>query len=448
MDAEKGLEGLRSVIVLWLGQLISLVGTGMTRFAMTIWVWDQTESATAVALLWAAVFAPGVFLSPVAGVLVDRWNRKRVLVVTDLVAGAATLGVLALFLSGGLEIWHLYLAGMVASAAESFQGPAQAASITNMVAPDQLARANGIMSLAQFGSTVLAPVLAGVLVYVIGIGGVLGIDIATFLIAVGMVLVLRIPQPAATAEGALGAGSIWSEMAAGLRYILDRVSLVNLMLLFTVVNLVVGLFVGLINPLILARSGENTRVLGLVLTINGIGGVVGGLLLSIWGGPKRRIQGVLGGMMVMNFLGIAVVGLGRSFLIWAVGAFIVALAIPVINGCTMAILQLKVAPDVQGRVFGVARVVAQAAFPLALVVAGPLADRVLEPAMAPGGALAPVLGGLVGTGLGSGMSVLLLAGGILGGLIGFGGFLVRAIREVETLLPDQLPMAPEETGMA
>lgn len=442
-----GIKGLRGVIVLWLGQFVSLVGTSMTRFAMSLWIWERTKSATAVALVWVFIFAPGILLSPVAGTFVDRWNRKRVLVVSDLVAGLATASLLLLFLSGGLQIWHVYLAALVASSAEAFQQPAQMASIINMVSPQELVRVNGLISMIQFGSLVIAPALAGTMLYTVGIPGVLGTDIGTFLFAVVLLLLVYIPQPAATAAGAVGAGSVWRETAVGFRYLRERQGLINLLGLFMIVNLIVAVFVGLINPTILARTGNNARLLGWILTINGLGGVLGGLLLGFWGGPKQRMQGVLGGMAVMNLLGIAVVGLGRSLPVWALGAFVVALSIPLINSCAMAILQTKVAPDLQGRVFGVVRLVAQISFPISLLIAGPLADYVFEPAMAPGGSLAPLFGALVGTGRGAGMSLLLVLSGLLGGVVGLGGYLVRAVRDVELLLPDPaIPPAGGETA--
>ncbi|MGD2114401.1 MAG: MFS transporter, partial [Acidobacteriota bacterium] len=154
---------MRAVMWLWFGQLISLVGTGMTRFAGTVWIWQQTESATAVAFFWFFVFGPGIVLSPIAGALVDRWNRKRVLIGADLGAGLATIGLLVLYLLGVLEIWHFFVAGFIASAFEAFQNPAQAASITTMVPREQFGRANGIMSMVQFGATVVSPALAGIL---------------------------------------------------------------------------------------------------------------------------------------------------------------------------------------------------------------------------------------------------------------------------------------------
>lgn len=444
MTSFRSISGMRAVSWLWFGQLISLVGTGMTRFAATVWIWQQTESATAVAFFWFFVFAPGIFLSPVAGALVDRWNRKRVLIGSDLGAGVATICLFALHAAGLLEIWHLFAAGLVASAFEAFQNPAQAASITTMVPREQLGRANGIMSMVQFGATVVSPVVAGILFAPIGLDGIFGVDIATFLFAVGVLFLLEIPQPAATAEGTAGRGSLRQEIAYGFKYILERKGLVNLLVLFGMVTFLVAFFVGVISPMILARTGNDEALLGLVLSLNGVGGVLGGFLLASWGGPKTRIVGVLGGIIAMNF-GIVLTGFGQSVWLWGIGAFLTAFFIPIINGCNRVIWQSKVAPDVQGRVFGVMRVVGQAAFPLAMAFVGPLADYVFEPAMAPEGALAPFFGALVGTGAGAGMSLMMVLAGGVGIVVGLLGFVVRSVRAVETVLTDQVPdSAPAE----
>jgi predicted MFS family arabinose efflux permease len=429
---------MRAVMWLWFGQLISLVGTGMTRFAGTVWIWQQTESATAVAFFWFFVFGPGIVLSPIAGALVDRWNRKRVLIGADLGAGLATIGLLVLYLLGVLEIWHFFVAGFIASAFEAFQNPAQAASITTMVPREQFGRANGIMSMVQFGATVVSPALAGILLAPIGLQGIFGIDVVTFLFAVAVLFLLRIPQPPRSAEGAQGAGSLRKEIVYGFRYLTGRTALLSLLGLFGMVTFLVAFFVGVINPMILARTANDETVLGLVLSLNGVGGVLGGLLLSTWGGPKTRIFGVLGGVIAMNF-GIALTGLGQSLWLWGIGAFLAAFFIPIINGCNRAIFQSKIAPDVQGRVFGVMRVVGQAAFPLAMLIVGPLADYVFEPAMMSGGALAPLFGAVVGIGEGAGMSLMMLLAGLAGILVGLLGFVVRNVRDVETLLPDQVP---------
>jgi MFS transporter, DHA3 family, macrolide efflux protein len=177
-------------------------------------------------------------------------------------------------------------------------------------------------------------------------------------------------------------------------------------------------------------------LLGSVQSIGAVGGVMGGLLLSTWGGPKRRIHGILLGMVSVSILSQMLMGVGQTLIIWGVASFFTQFIIPILNGSNQAIWQSKVAPDVQGRVFSVRRLIAQITGPVATVIAGPLADKVFEPAMADGGILQPVFSGLVGTGPGAGMGVMFVITGLLGVLVGFGGYLFPAIRNVEEILPD------------
>jgi MFS family permease len=422
--------------IVWIGQVISLLGTGMTWFAFTIWAWEVTGQATALALVAFFRFGPTILLSPVAGALVDRWDRKLVMMLSDLVAGSMTVLVLVLFATGNLEIWHLFLTGVVAGAFEAFQFPAYSAAVTTMLPKEQYARANGMLSLAESAAGVFAPLAGGLLLGLIGIAGILTVDIVTFTVAIATLLVVHVPQPEGTEAGREGRGSLWKESLYGFRYIWQRPSLLGLQLVFLGTNLTSGFAFTVMAPMILAQTGNDEVALGSVQSVMGIAGVVGSLLLTVWGGPKRRIHGVLLGMILGSLLGELVLGLGRSPLGWAVGGFFAALFVPITNGSNQAIWQAKVAPDVQGRVFATRRLIAQLSWPIATLLAGPLADYLFEPAMVAGGSLTGLFGGLVGTGSGTGMALMFVFTGLLGALVGLGGYAFPAVRQVEDLLPD------------
>jgi len=430
------LTGMRAFTIVWLGQVVSLLGTAMTQFALTLWAYQLTGSATALALVAFFNFFPTVLLSPIAGALVDRWNRKLVMMLSDLGAGLATIVIFLLYVSGRLEMWHLYVAGAFTGAFQAFQFPAYSAAITTMLPKTQYARASGMLSLAESTSGIAAPVLAAVLIGVIGIGGIMLIDIVTFLVAIGALLLVFIPQPEMSEEGRQAQGSLWQDSIFGFKYIFHIPSLLGLQLSFFATNLIGTLAFTLTAPMILARTAQDQLVLGTVLSVAGVGGVLGGLLLSVWGGPKRKINGVLIGFTLESLLGTLVIGLSSGLVGWSIGVFFSGFMIPILNGSNQAIWQAKVQPDLQGRVFATRRLIAQITIPLAMLITGPLADRVFEPAMMPGGAWASIFGGLVGAGPGSGMSLIFVISGLLGALVGLVGYAIPAIRNVETILPD------------
>lgn len=427
---------MRAFFVLWFGQVVSLLGSGMSQFAITVWAYQLTGEATALALVGFFSYAPVVLVSPLAGALVDRANRKLVMMLSDLAAGLATIVVLILFSQGQLQIWHLCVTGAFAGAFGAFQFPAFSAAMSTIVPKAQYGRANGLMSLAETATGIAAPLLAGILLVLIGLSGILVIDIVTFLFAVLTVAAVQIPQPPESATGRAARGSLWQDSLYGFKFIWSRKSLLGVQLTFTISNFFFAIGIVLVAPMILARTGNSEIALGSVQSAMGIGGVAGGLLMSSWGGPRRRVFGVLTGFILGSLLGQALMGLGATLPVWLAAAFFLWFFTPIVNGANQALWQAKVAPDVQGRVFATRRLIAQIAGPLGMLVAGPLADQLFEPAMAPGGALSATFGGLVGTGPGAGMGLLLVLTGLAGALAGVFGFAVPRIRRVDLLMAD------------
>jgi MFS transporter, DHA3 family, macrolide efflux protein len=427
--------GMRAFTIVWLGQLVSLTGTAMTQFAITIWAWERTNEATALALVGFCSFAPSVIFSPLAGALVDRWNRKLVMMLSDLAAGLSTIALLLLYTSGSLQIWHLCAAGAFASTFQAFQFPAYSAAVSMMVSKEQYVRAHAMLGLAESASAVFAPVVASFLLGIIQLNGIMTIDAITFIVAIGALLFVHIPQPEVPAGGRTGQGSLLHESVYGFRYIFARPSLLGLQLVFFSGNLIAIIAYILFSPMILARTGNNEVALGLVYAAFGLGGVIGGIALARWGGPKRKVHGVLMGWLLVGLL-TTLMGIGQSLAVWVAAAFINYMINPVVNASNQAIWQTKVAPDIQGRVFAARRLIAQITIPLGMILAGPLADRLFEPAMAAGGSLARVFGGLVGVGPGAGMGLIVAISGLLTAGVGLAGYAVRAIRDAEDILPD------------
>jgi DHA3 family macrolide efflux protein-like MFS transporter len=435
--------GMFGFTVVWIGQIFSLLGTSMTGFAMTIWAYEKTNSATALALVGFFFVTPMLIVAPFAGALVDRSNRKLMMMLSDLASGVATLVILILYSTGKLEIWHLYITGAFQGVFQSFQWPAYSAAISTMISKEQYGRANGMLSLAETASNIFAPILAGALLGIIGVSGILGIDLVTLAIAVSALLVVSIPQPRVTQEGLQAQGSLLKEAGFGFWYILKRPPLLALQLLFLTGNFMVGVPFAVQAAMLLANSGNSAQVLAMVNSAGAVGGVVGGLVMSAWGGPKRRALGVIFGWIISGLLGVTLMGLGRGLPVWIAASFMGMFLVPIINGSNQAIWQAKVPPDLQGKVFSIRRLIAWFISPLAMLVAGPLADKWLEPAMRSESLISSTFGWLVGVGPGRGMALIYVFGGLMAALVAAIGYMVPILRNADTLMPDhdQLPSA-------
>jgi DHA3 family macrolide efflux protein-like MFS transporter len=432
--------GMTAFTIIWAGQFVSLLGTTMTQFALTIWTWEKTGVATTIALANLFFMAPQMLMSPLAGALVDRWDRRLVMMLSDLGAGLSTVAIYLLMRAGALEVWHLYTAFAFAGAFQAFQFPAYSAAVSTMLPKEQYTRASGMLSLAQSASGIFGPVAAGVLLNVVQTSSLLLFDIVSFVVAISALLMVHIPQPEAKE---VAKRSILEDSLFGFKYIIERPSLLGLQLVFFSINFTAVLCFSLMAPMILSRTGNDTLVLGSVQSAFGVGGVVGGLLLSAWGGPKRRVNGVLGGMILSSILGVTLMGLGRSSSVWIAAAFFNMIFLPLINGSNQAIWQSKVPPDMQGRVFSTRALIAQISAPVATGIAGPLADHFLLPGMMEGGRLAPLFGWLVGVGPGAGISLLFVVMGIGGILVGLGGYAFPHIRNAEDIIPDHDELVAE-----
>lgn len=428
--------GMTAFLVIWIGQIVSILASSMSQFGLTIWMYQQTQSATAMGLLQVFFITPFLIMSPFAGVMVDRYNRKLMMMVSDLVAVVATGGIFILYATGRLEFWHLYIAAIFNGIGNTFQWPAYSAAIGTMIPKEQLGRANGLTSLMEAGPGVVAPLLAGALLPLIGLSGILALDVVTFFFAVGALALVFIPQPVRSEEGKKAQGSMLKEAAYGFRYIFARPSLLGLQMIFFFGNLFSGIAYTVLAPMVLARTGQNSLIFGMVETAGALGAIVGGIIMSAWGGFKRRVHGVLGGWMFAGLAGMAVLGLKLGLPAWLSGIALGSLVNPLINGSNQAIWQSKVAPDLQGRVFSARRLIAWFTNPISPIIGGTLADFVLEPAMRTQNAFSGAFEWLVGSGPGAGMSLLFIFCGLGMSLIGLCGYFVPAIRNAEDLLPD------------
>lgn len=427
----------RSFYIVWSGQLVSAIGSHMSHFAISIWVWEQTQQATALALVALFTQMPRVLVSPLAGGLVDRWHRKTLILLGDTVAALSVVALLLLYLMGSLQVWHFFFAGAVNGTFSQLQQLAYTASISQLVPEGQYTRAGGMSSVLHYGSVILAPALAGSLYEPVGLAGIFAADLGTFVFAVATVVAATIPSPRGTPQESKHKASktnFWHHIILGFRYVFANPSLLALLGAMALFQLIHDIGKGLYSPMILARSGGDAQVLGTVAAAAGIGGILGSVLVGVWGGPKRKIHGFLLGMVGAGLSKI-VFGLGRSPMVWVPAQFLSSVHFPTIHSTRQSILFAQVDANFQGRVFSIGFLIVGAIPPFGKLLAGVIADRFLEPAMMPGGWLAGVFGGIFGVGAGSGMALLYTISSIGLVLVGLAGYAWKPLRNVEFWTP-------------
>ena len=428
-------RGMRVFILVWFGQLISITGSELMGFALGVWVYQRTGSVTHFTLIYVFTLLPSVLMSPIAGVLADRWSRRWVMILSDAGAALSTLAIALLFLADTLEIWHIYLLVGISSIFNGFQWPAFTAATTLLVPKEQLGRASGMVQFNEAVAQLVAPVLGAVLLVTIQLPGVILLDFATFLFAVLTLLLVRFPELKTTAVKKAKKEPLLREIAIGWHYLTERRGLLSLLIFFTANNFLVGIVMILATPLGLSFS--TVMVVGTMLSIGGIGMVAGSLVMTTWGGPNRLIYAVFG-FQLLEGVCILMAGWHTIIPLLTVSVFLFLFSEPFIEGYSRVIWQRKIAPEMQGRVFAMVRLITWLALPLGFLVAGPLAEYVFEPLMADNGYLADSVGHIIGTGQGRGIGLLFIIMGILTIVATVVAFQYPRLRRVEEELPDML----------
>ncbi|MBD2165570.1 MFS transporter [Calothrix membranacea FACHB-236] len=434
MTQQPNSASMRHFLIVWLGQLISTIGSSMTSFAIEIWAWEITGKATTLTLVGFFSLLPSIIITPISGVIVDRFNRKLLMMVGDTIAVLSTVFILLLYLTNNLQIWHFYLTGAVVGTFNQFQSLAYSASVSLMIPKQHYTRASSLQFLSGYGSNIIAPAIAGYLYTVIGFIGIWLIDIFTFVIAISSLLLVSIPQAPLTTKNE-SVANVRQDLGFGWRYITTHKSLLALLVINLLFWLPHDIGDSLYAPMILSRTHNNTLVLGTLASAAGFGGVTGAIVVTTWGGLRRKIKGVLLGMMGAGISKI-VFSLGRTPWVWIPAQFCSSLNFPLNGSSDNAIWLAKVPPHVQGRVFATRSLLLQIASAVGYLIAGPLADRVFTPALQSGGVLVGILGGLFGTGTGAGIALLFAICAVAMLLVGWLGFFVPVLRNVEDMIPD------------
>jgi DHA3 family macrolide efflux protein-like MFS transporter len=371
-------RSMTSFFIIWAGQAFSLFGSQLVQFALIWWLTETTGSATVLATASLVGLLPQVVFGPVVGALVDRWNRRVTMIVADSLVALATVGLAIIFVTDVVQVWHVYLLMFIRATAGGFHWAAMNASTSLMVPKEHLTRIQGLNQTLNGGLNIISAPLGALLLGVLPMQGILAIDVGTALLAIVPLLFIVIPQPERSEE--LGAmqevkPSVWQDLRDGLRYVAAWPGLLIILLMATVINLVLNPASSLLPILVTRHFQGGALQLGWINSAWGIGVVLGGLILGVWGGFRRRMLTSLTGLVGMG-LGFLIVGLApAAFFPMAVGATLfVGLMGPIVNGPVFAVVQAVVAPEMQGRVFTLMLSVAAGMSPLGLIVAGPVAD--------------------------------------------------------------------------
>ena len=369
---------LRPFFTLWIGQAFSLLGSQLVQFALIWWLTQRTGSPTVLALASIVGLLPQVFLGPFAGVLVDRWNRRRVMLGADAVVALATLALVYLFRIDAIQIWYVYVALFIRALAGTFHSTAMAASTSLMVPQEQLTRVQGLNQMLNGGLSIAAAPLAALLLTLLPIQGVLLVDIVTAALAITTLLLVVVPQPARIVSAGAPQSTFrayWDDLRAGWRYLVNWRGLLLITGVAMMINLVLSPTTALIPLLVTKHFNGTAWHLSALEAGFGIGVLAGGLLLGVWGGFKNRIMTSLLGVAGIG-VGILLMGLApvSLFALAVFGMLLGGVMSSLANGPLTAIFQANVAPDMQGRLFALLGSGSAAMMPLGLAIAGPMAE--------------------------------------------------------------------------
>jgi DHA3 family macrolide efflux protein-like MFS transporter len=363
----------RRFFTFWTAQAISMIGSNLAQFAITWWMTKSTGSATVLATATLFAMLPGILLGPLAGVLVDRWNRRWIIIVADGVGALGAALLMLLFWADAIQIWHLYAITAVRALAGTFHFAAEQSSLSLMVPQEQLARVAGLNQTIQGVNMVVAPPLGALLLELLGLPGMMALDVVTAMIAIALVFIITIPQPAVTAVNAQL--SILGDLRTGVRYIWQWPGLFLGLCLSSFLNFLLNPAFSLLPILVTEHFNGNALQFATLNTTLGLGFIAGGVLLSVWGGFKRRVYTAVAGIMGMS-VGALLIAIAPADGYWlaVAGMAIFGVLNPIANGPFMAIMQSVVAPEMQGRFFTVLNTLSAGMSPLGLLLAGPVAD--------------------------------------------------------------------------
>lgn len=425
-------EKFKKYILLWLSQGVSGLGSSMTGFALVLWAYEKSHSAMSVSLMSFCNYVPYIILSLLAGDFVDRHKKKTIMLAADSVAALGSFAIFIFIFTGRLEVWHIYVMNVIVGVTNAFQQPASAVATGNLVPKDKISNVSGMNSFSNNLIVVFSPVLAAFLFAFGGLPLILLIDLASFAAAFCVLFFfISIPEQSGLKEKR---DSPFEGILDGFAFIKEEKGILYIMLTMAVINFFSRLtYENILQPMILARSGNNSITLGMVNAFMGIGGIAGGIIVSVRKESRRKATAMYVSAAVSFLFGDLMMAVGRNVFWWSAAAAAASLPIPFIMANQNAILYRKIPAALQGRVFAVRNALQYSTIPAGIVLGGYLADYVFEPFSDSGRPAAVFLAGVVGNGAGSGMALMFLCTGVCGFLISIISCLNREIRKLDNV---------------
>lgn len=433
-------DGYRTFLIVWGGQVVSIIGSSLTWFGISIWVFLDTGSITSLAIILLASQLPRTLLSPIAGTYVDRWDRRTSMILADAGSGAATLVMIALYLTGNLTLLSLGLIAAMSGVFQAFQMPAYQAATSLLVPKERYSQASGMIMLAEAMGNLVAPALGGIMIAIGGLGLLVAIDMVTFLIALVTLLIVRFPKPPVTKVGEASKGSVWFETKFGFLLIWNRRGLFWLLVYFATINLAFGAISPLITAYLLSITTAST--MGIVFSLGATGMIAGSIVASAWRGVEHKVAAIVALGAVLG-AAVGAVGVASTLPFIVLAIWVALFTVPIAGAFSQALWMRKIEPDIQGRVFAVRTAVASAAVPLSLILVGPLADRVFVPLMTGTSTLGLWLQGFFGTGLASAYGLFFVSVGLFVVASSMVAWSVGALRHLERDIPDAAGLPTE-----
>ncbi|MBD2195448.1 MULTISPECIES: MFS transporter [Calothrix] len=433
------LSEMKVFIMIWLGQIISRIGSGMTSFAFDVWVYQHTSSITQFAFLTLAITLPGFCIFPIAGSVVDRWNRRWIMLISTICSSLCILTVGILLMLERLEVWHIYLAVAGKSIFSTFSSTAFRASIVLMVPKNKLGRASGFTQATDSIARLVCPALGGIILGILKLKGVVLLDFITFILAIIPLLIVDIPELSHKDDLLIDAQntSIFSGILQGWDYLINRPGILTLILIRTIYNAAIGAALILATPLLLSLTTPGS--LGFLLSLAGSGMLVGIIYLGIVGDrQEENLVRVIFISILISSSALVTGGLRPSLILFTISGFFFALGIPLVNGCVQIILQKKVAPHIQGRILSLNQTISMLFPPLVAIAIGPIADKILEPLMDFNGLWSQGIGQIIGSGPGRGIGLLFILIGLLTLFSNLIAYQYEPLRKLESELPDEI----------